>query len=204
MAIIELIFPQLTKDPVLVKEASEKIPPVALRVFKQAGVIRASRGIIDLENGKDITADVKELVILEWKDAADFHAFVKSKEFADYMVLMKPYAIGPPELNLFEANASSPIFAGRDFLEILLIRPNKEEDIEAIVTTVKSSLEKAGETDTIYGTTTNLPKKVATIIRAFSSAEERAAAKQSHEELTNELGKLANLTLLYSENPQFL
>lgn len=204
MAIVELVFPKLTKDPVLLKEAFEKIPSVALQVFKKAGVVRASRGMIDLENGKDVTADVKELVILEWKDAADFHTFVKSKDFADYMVLMKPYSTGPPELDLFEANASSPIFTGRDFLEVLLIRPNKEEDIEAVVATVKSSLEKAGETDTIYGTTTNLPKKVATVIRAFSSAEERAAAKQSHEELTNELGKLANLTLLYSENPQFL
>lgn len=64
MAIVELVFPKLTKDPVLLKEAFEKIPSVALQVFKKAGVVRASRGMIDLENGKDVTADVKELVIL--------------------------------------------------------------------------------------------------------------------------------------------
>ncbi|KAI1093927.1 hypothetical protein F5B19DRAFT_447971 [Rostrohypoxylon terebratum] len=204
MAIVEFVFPQITKDPVLLKEASEKAPSLAFQAFTKAGVIRASQGMINLENGKDVTADVKELVVLEWKDAADFHAFVKSKEFADYMVLMKPYMTGPPELDLFETNTSSSLFTGRNFLEILLIRPNKEEDIEAIETTVKSSLEKAGETDTIYGTSTNLPKKVTTVIRSFSSADERAAAKQSHEGLVNELSKLANVTLLYSENTQFI
>lgn len=107
------------------------------------------------------------------------------------MVLMKPYSTGPPELDLFEANASSPIFTGRDFLEVLLIRPNKEEDIEAVVATVKSSLEKAGETDTIYGTTTNLPKKVATVIRAFSSAEVSFRNISDEREISNHFTRSA-------------
>ncbi|KAI1458933.1 hypothetical protein F4805DRAFT_107049 [Annulohypoxylon moriforme] len=202
MAIIELIFPRLKKDPDLIKEALSKVPGLARSAFKDAGVQRGLRGFIDSENGKDVTADLKELVILEWLSASDFTAFVQSQAFITYMGHMKPYADGPPEIDLFETNTGSPLFGSREFLEIILVRPkdsSNDEDVEDILEKVRSSLEKANDSETIYGASVNLPQRMATIIRAFESRKEREAAKQSQQELLSEVGKLADLTRLDAE-----
>ncbi|KAI0884228.1 uncharacterized protein GGS22DRAFT_189359 [Annulohypoxylon maeteangense] len=205
MAVIELVFPKLKKDPELIKQALSKVPGLARAAFKEAGVQRGLRGFIDSENGKDVTSELRELVILEWLSASDFTTFIESSAFVSYMEHMKPYADGPPELDLFETNIGSPLFGPREFLEIILVRPKNVtslEDVETILKKVKSSLEEANDSETIYGASVNLSEQVATIIRTFASREEREAAKNSQQELLSEIGKLAVVTRLNAEVKQ--
>ncbi|KAI2466730.1 hypothetical protein F4781DRAFT_434134 [Annulohypoxylon bovei var. microspora] len=201
MAIIEIVFPQLKKDPESLKEALTKLS-VALATFKEGGVQRGLQGFIDSENGVDVSADAREVLILEWPSEATFHAFIKSPGFGNFMAQLKPFVNGPPELNLFETNAASYLFGARPFLEILLIRPkntSNDEDVETILKKVQSSLEKVNDSDSVYGSSLNLPKKIATVIRVFTSKAERDAAKLSPQEISNEVGSLADITRLVAE-----
>ncbi|KAI1102523.1 hypothetical protein F4804DRAFT_262963 [Jackrogersella minutella] len=203
MAVIELVFPQLKSDPDSLKQALSKLP-IAFEAFKDGGVKRGLQGFISTENGKDVSGDHREVLVLEWPQESTFYEFIKSPSFANFMGHLKPFVNGPPELDLFETNDGSPLFSARPVLEILIIRPKSastDEDLQTILKKVQTSLEKSDDFEAVYGSSTNLPKKIATIVRVFASKEEREAAKStsSRQEILNELSSLAEVTELVAE-----
>lgn len=84
------------------------------------------------------------------------------------MAAIKPYATGPPQLNLFETNDGSHLFSS-GILEVLLISPKSAEDVRAILNKVQLSLDKANDSISVYGSSLNLPEKKIAIMRVFTS-----------------------------------
>lgn len=73
-------------------------------------------------------------------------------------------------MNVFETNPGAHLFDGRPLLDILLISPKNASDDEAqaILKKVQSTLEKISDTEGVYGSSLNLPQKKIAIVRAIA------------------------------------
>ncbi|KAI1374710.1 hypothetical protein F4677DRAFT_424517 [Hypoxylon crocopeplum] len=206
MAIIEIVFPQLKKDLESINGAKEK-QPMALKTFRDAGVLGGMQGFMASVNGEDVTSDLREVLLLEWPTASVFHEFIESSTFANFIEEIKPFAEGPPQLNLFETNAGLPLLNSRPVLEILLMSPRNtvsEANILAILDKAQVDVGRADESQALYGSSLNLPQKKIALLRTFESREEQHAAKSapSHHGIMKELSSLAELTQLVAEIKQ--
>ncbi|KAI2641410.1 hypothetical protein GGS26DRAFT_535592 [Hypomontagnella submonticulosa] len=202
MAIIELVFPQLKKDPESVKGSLEKLP-IAFKAFQDGGVIRGLSGFVTTENGKDVTADSRELIVLEWPEAAAFYKFIESPGFANFAAEMMPFSAGPPELNLFETNPGTHLFGSNPVLEILLVKPtgSSDEDAQAVLKKVQSALATTNDSEAVYGTSLNLPQKKITVLKVVANKADLDAAKnaKSRQEIQKEVGSTAEVTQLVAD-----
>ncbi|KAI5866533.1 hypothetical protein GGS23DRAFT_275796 [Durotheca rogersii] len=208
MAIIEVVFPQFKKDPGVI-EAVLKALPVGIKAFKNAGVLRVAQGFLASENGRDVTSESREVLVLEWPTVSAFHDFVGSPAFANYTGLLKPFLDGPPQLNIFETNPASSLFTGGSTLEILLVSPKtapSDEDLLALSKKVQSSLEKAGGADAVYGSSLNLPLKKIAVLRVFPSETELNSTQSAtvRQEVTKSVDGLAEVTQLVSNDLKVL
>ncbi|KAI0139468.1 hypothetical protein F4776DRAFT_662425 [Hypoxylon sp. NC0597] len=206
MAIVEVVFPQLKKDPEIIKEAATKVP-IIIKAFKDAGVLRVLQGFVGSEDGKDISSEFKEVLVLEWPNESAFRDFVKSPGYADAMGALKPFVTGPSELNLFEANDGAHLLGGGPVLELLLVSPksaSSDEDAKSILKKIQSSLEKANVSKAVYGSTLNLPEKKIGILRGFESKSDLESEKNaaSRKEIIAEIGSVADVTQLVADVQQ--
>ncbi|KAI1411893.1 hypothetical protein F5Y13DRAFT_52209 [Hypoxylon sp. FL1857] len=204
MPFIEVVFPQLKKDPEVIKEAAEKIPTIAFKAFRDGGVLRALQGFVGTENGKDVTADYKEVIVLEWPRESAFHEFVKSPGYQTLMTTLAPLSTGPAELNLFETNEGAHLLGGGPVLEILLISPKKalsDEEAKSVLSKIQSSVVKNNASGAVYGSSLNLPEKKFSILRAFASKAELEDAKNTslRQEVLAELSDVAEVTQLVAD-----
>ncbi|KAI6081677.1 hypothetical protein F4821DRAFT_23312 [Hypoxylon rubiginosum] len=199
MAIIEVIFPQIKNDAESVKGALEQMP-VGVKAFKEAGALRLAQGFLSGENGKDVSAESREIVLLEWQTEAAFNDFINSGAFASFKAAVKPYSTGPPQLNLFETNEGAHLF-GNQTIGLLLITPKDPANVSTIVGKIQSGLEKAAESGVVFGTSLNLPQKKIAIFRTFASQEELKSAKNagSMQAIRADLGELAEITQLVTD-----
>ncbi|KAI1642889.1 hypothetical protein F4815DRAFT_476698 [Daldinia loculata] len=202
MAIIELVFPKVKNDPESIKGAQGTIP-LAFKALKDGGVLRGAAGAIISENGKDTTGEFREFIALEWPEVSYFYKFVESPGYAEYKAAAQPFSSGPPDLNVFETNPGAHLFDGRPLLDILLISPKNASDDEAqaILKKVQSTLEKISDTEGVYGSSLNLPQKKIAIVRAIADKAELDAAKNAsaRQEILKEIGGLAEVTQLVAD-----
>jgi hypothetical protein len=63
MPFIELVWPHLIKDAELISEVENKIPTI-IELFKKAGALRGVRGFLFSEDGNDVKADFREILLL--------------------------------------------------------------------------------------------------------------------------------------------
>ncbi|OTA67159.1 hypothetical protein K449DRAFT_462117 [Hypoxylon sp. EC38] len=206
MAIIEVVFPQLKNDPETIKEATTKFP-IVFKAFKEAGVLRGLQGFVGSDNGKDVSSDAREVLVLEWPNESAFRDFVKSPGYATAMGALKPFVTGPSELNLFETNDGAHLLGVGPVLEILLVQPknaSSDEDAKSILKKIQSSLEKTNAPTAVYGSTLNLPEKKIGILRGFASKAEAESAKNtaSLQEIIAEISSVADVTQLVAEVKQ--
>ncbi|KAI1083662.1 hypothetical protein F5B20DRAFT_527932 [Whalleya microplaca] len=204
MAIIEVVFPQLKSDPESKKSLPEKLP-IVVKSFQDGGVLRGVRGFLVSEDGKDVSADYREVVVLEWASTSDFHAFVASPTFANMQAAIKPISNGPPELNVFETNDGSQLFGTHPVLEILRIRPKGasiDEHVQTILKKLQTKLHN--DSEAVYGSSVNLPQKEVAVIKVFENKASLDAANNasSRQELLKEIGDLAEVTRLVADIQQ--
>ncbi|KAJ6112103.1 hypothetical protein N7523_008164 [Penicillium sp. IBT 18751x] len=116
MAITEFLFPALKNDKASI-EIITRIAPTFRRklTHPNPGLLSGFRGFIVTENGKDVKADFREIVIFEWNKMESFQNFIKSDQLKDAASTIKHLMSGPPTLQVFDMNlgptdaASSPI-----------------------------------------------------------------------------------------------
>ncbi|KAI1777237.1 hypothetical protein F4818DRAFT_341542 [Hypoxylon cercidicola] len=194
MAIIEVVFPQLKNEPESVKAALEQLP-AGVKAFKEGGALRLAQGFLSSENGKDVTSDSRETLLLEWPTESSFHEFINSPAFANFKAAVKPYSTGPPQLSLFETNAGTHLF-GTHTIGLLLVSPKDESNVPAILEKIESGVEKAGDSGVVFGSSLNLPQKKIAIFRVFGSKEDLQDPKNvaSMQAIRKDLGELADIT----------
>ncbi|KAI1138549.1 hypothetical protein F5Y05DRAFT_43299 [Hypoxylon sp. FL0543] len=203
MAFVEIVFPQFKKGPEIAKQAVEKLP-IAFKAFKDGGALKGLHGFIHSEDGKDVSSDCRQVIVLEWPYESAFGDFVKSPGYGTVGAALKPFATGPAELNLFETNDGSHVLGAGPVLEVLLGRfrnTTSDEDVKAVLSKIQSTVGKTNGPPAIYGSTLNLPEKKIGIIRGFTSKAELEGAKStsSRQEILAEIGKLAEVTQLVAE-----
>ncbi|KAH9986839.1 hypothetical protein F4779DRAFT_291716 [Xylariaceae sp. FL0662B] len=207
MAIIEVVLPQLKNDPDSIKAFPDTLPVVA-KAFKDANVLRALRGSLITENGKDVSTDHRVVLVLEWPKASAFHAFLESSAFVNMQAVLKPLAKGPSQLNLLETNDGSQLFGTRPVLEILKVQPKNastDEDVQIILDKVRSSFQKGNESEVVYGSTLNLPQKAIAALRVFEDEAALNAAENvsPRQEFLKEIASLAEVTHLVANVEKF-
>ncbi|KAI1390701.1 uncharacterized protein F4822DRAFT_161585 [Hypoxylon trugodes] len=203
MAVVEIVLPQIKKDPESAKGAVG-VYPFAFNAFKNGGVIRGLQGRIVSEDGKDTSSDSRGLLVLEWPEVSTFQSFIQSPAFAEFAGAMKPFSSGPPDLSVFETNPASHLFGTHPVLEVLVIRPknpSNESEVQTILKKIQSNSTKSSDTNAVYGSTVNLPEKRVGVLRIFANKEELADPKNAslRQDIKSEIGSLADITQLVAE-----
>ncbi|CAJ2503427.1 Uu.00g108210.m01.CDS01 [Anthostomella pinea] len=201
MAIIELAYPQLKKDAELIRAAEPEMIPLILKALQEAGAVNGLRGFIHSEDGRDVTTDVREVLLLEWPSASKFRDFLTSPLYLEFAERIKSVSDGPPIFKLHETSDSSKLFGSDTILEVLEIRPNErvtEEDVQGILHTVQSGFEKLNSPKAVYGSSLNLDKKEVVVIGVFANDAELDAAQvaSSRPEMLAHVGGSAMVTRL--------
>jgi hypothetical protein len=140
MGITELIWPSLTSDPSLLLEYKAKVPQ-ALQYFRGAeGLKTVHAGRIVSDGGVSVdAASGRNLLVLEWDDASSFHNFFPNSEnFQGFLKIIKPYAAGPAEPQLYETSLSSAPCSASPVAQI--IKVVKGSDTEEVWSQVEKTL----------------------------------------------------------------
>ncbi|KAI5921780.1 hypothetical protein F4810DRAFT_712207 [Camillea tinctor] len=198
MAIVEFVYPKL--KPEVAKKAEEEVIPVAINEFKNVGVLNGLRGWVETEDGRDVSADMREVLVLQWPSTSTFHEFVKSDGYFKFQSLLKPLATGPPTLKLYDANDVSQFFSSEPVLEVLEIQP-KGDDAEGALQKIQAIAEKITDPKVVAGTTSNLDKKEFVIARLFEDKSElqTKAAGATRRELLASISEVAEVTQLVAK-----
>ncbi|KAI0476424.1 hypothetical protein GGR56DRAFT_674892 [Xylariaceae sp. FL0804] len=206
MAIIEVALPQFKKrSPEEVKAVGEKAYPLMLKGLKEGGALNIVRGWVVAENDKDVSEDLREIALLEWPAASDFHSFIASPGFKEVTELIKPLTAGPPTLHLVEeAGNATRVFRDEGPLEVLLVSPKDASDAAArqVLERVTSVLPKisggGGGPGAVAGSTVNHDKKEIVAVVPFASKEELDETRKSaaRAEALASIGGLAEVTSL--------
>lgn len=64
MAFVEIVFPRLKKDATSIEEAISKVVPKLVVGLKQGGALAGLRGFLDLDDGRDVTGEFREILLL--------------------------------------------------------------------------------------------------------------------------------------------
>lgn len=117
--------------------------------------------------------DVADIFIIEWIEAENFHAFVKSDQFASFAGSIKHLVNGPPTLQLFETNASPKEAASASVVEILRLYVSIPEDVLASTQLWDqfAQILKTRHVPVTYGSSTNLENNVVVAILGWSSED---------------------------------
>ncbi|KAI1502010.1 hypothetical protein F5X99DRAFT_408422 [Biscogniauxia marginata] len=199
MAIIEFAFFQIKPDAETVKRADQSVIPGFAEDLKAGGALNGLRGWIESEDGRDVTSEFRELLVVEWPSVAAFQEFIKSAAYAKFQGVFKPLVAGPPALKLVEAGDVSNYFSADPVLEILEIRTrNTLDDVQDVLDKIRSVIGKNANHKAVYGSSLNLDRKEILIARLFTSQDELSteAAGESRRELLATIGQLAEVTQL--------
>ena len=117
--------------------------------------------------------ELTNTVAIEWVKAEDFHAFIKSDQFANFAGSIKHLVTGPPTLQLFETNFSPREAASASVVEIVRLSVSSPEKVLASTQAWDqlAQILKAKYTPITYGTSTNLENSVVVGIIGWSGEE---------------------------------
>ncbi|KAK1142073.1 hypothetical protein N8T08_008155 [Aspergillus melleus] len=181
MAITELIFPSIKTDPASLNEIERDWSTISKRLIDpNPGLRNAFRGFILTENGVDVRDAYREFLLFEWVKAEDFHAFIKSDQFANFAGSIKHLVTGPPTLQLFETNFSPREAASASVVEIVRLSVSSPEQVIASTQAWDqlAQILKAKHKPITYGTSTNLENSVVVGVIGWSSEETRSQIVQ--------------------------
>ncbi|KAI0149609.1 hypothetical protein GGR57DRAFT_504787 [Xylariaceae sp. FL1272] len=201
MSVFEIALPKLTPDAELIKTV-EKDVRIVINLLKASPARNGLRGWIVSENGRDVKADFREILVLEWPEIQDFHNFVASDGFQGFIGLLKSKGLvqGPTELKIFDAENPSQLFASHPVLEYLVIKPRNTSNAtgEDVLHQLKSQLAILGSSKAVVGSSTNLePKEIAAVGLYTSDAElEKAQGSSARQALLQDIGKAADVTTI--------
>ncbi|KAI1258994.1 hypothetical protein F5Y18DRAFT_322120 [Xylariaceae sp. FL1019] len=201
MSVIEIALPKLTPDAELMKTV-EKDVHIVLDLLKASKARNGLKGWLVSENGRDVKAEFREILVLEWLQIQDFHEFVASDGFQGFVGLLKGKGLlqGPPDLKIFDTENPSQLFASHPVLEYLVIKPKNTSDAtgENILHNLKSHLATLGSSKAVVGTSANLePKEIAAVGLYTSDAElAKAQGTNARQALLQDIGKVAEVTTL--------
>ncbi|KAI1631880.1 hypothetical protein F4809DRAFT_132102 [Biscogniauxia mediterranea] len=205
MAIIEIAYPKLKPEPEVIRKAEQEAIPVIVNAFKEVGVLNGLRGLIETQDGRDVSSDMRLVLVLEWPSRSVFDAFFESAAYKNFRGLLQPLSQGPPELKLYEASDASKFFSSDSVLEVLEIRPKpavaQGDAVENILKAIHAAVEKNIDPKAVYGTTLNLDQKEVVVTRLFATQSEleTEAAGASRRELLGNIGDLAEVTRLVAK-----
>ncbi|KAI9040313.1 uncharacterized protein KD926_008403 [Aspergillus affinis] len=184
MAVTELIFPSIKTDPESLNEIERDWPTISKRLIDpNPGLLNAFRGFILTENGVDVRDAYREILLFEWVKTEDFHAFVKSEQFATFAGSIRHLVTGPPTLQLFETDASPREAASASIVETFRLSVSSPEHVATSMEAWDRFVQiiKAKHTPITYGTSTNLENDVVVGIIGWSSEETRSRIVQDPE-----------------------
>ncbi|KAJ5225325.1 hypothetical protein N7468_006550 [Penicillium chermesinum] len=186
MAITEIVTVSVNPDPANLEHV-EKIFPGLKKYFTDP-----NPGILSMFRGWALE--------VEWNEAASFHNFIGSDKFKEFAGLVKPFVLGPPELQLFETNQSPTEPASSPVVEIYRVSVASDKVSEARAAwedSVQKLNAKAGvKAKLTHGKSLNLQEDVVLGILGWESLEERDNATDDPEFMAglDRLRALGNLS----------
>ncbi|KAI0400072.1 hypothetical protein F4802DRAFT_602389 [Xylaria palmicola] len=222
MAVLEIALPTLKKDRELVEAGMKKLGPIIKAKLHEAGVLNCLRGFFATEDGRDISGDFREVLLLQWPTAQHFRDFISSPGFLEFKTQLepfaaappelKPFAVAPPPLKLFEdAEGDVPsLFGvpGDAVLEYLVIRPRdpSEAGAQGVLQQLRSGLAHLGARGAALGTTSNLATREIGLVSLYASdAElETARASAARQQLLAAVAGAADVTSLVAHVEKML
>ncbi|GAP89974.1 hypothetical protein SAMD00023353_4400830 [Rosellinia necatrix] len=207
MAILEIVLPSLKKDASLMKDFEEKLAPQLTTKLAKAGAKNGLLGPLATEDGRDVSGEYRQILLLEWESARYFDAFVASADFAEFAGELKAkYAAAPARPTLFDpadgGDELSSIFGGDAVVvEYLAVKPRdaSEAGVEAVLTKLRSGsggLARFGAPRVAVGSSANLETREVAVVGVYASDAELDAAKTAaaRQELLADLAGVADVT----------
>ncbi|KAI1178883.1 hypothetical protein F4777DRAFT_39548 [Nemania sp. FL0916] len=210
MPILELVAPRFKDDPAVIAEAQAVLLPNFRVKLEEVGVRNGMGGFFETENGRDIRAENRKLVVLEYASVEMFQTLFTSDEFREFAIaLSTKYCGSPPAPKLYDIAAEdnlSALFDAGTVLEHLEIAPrdalstDTDGVLDALLAKLRGSLEKFGATKAVAGKSINLDNKEIALVAVYRDDEAFEAAKASaaRQELLAEISHAADVTSLIS------
>lgn len=195
MTILEIALPNLKKDPVLIREGMKTLIPPLVTNLKKSGLLNGLQGFFATENGRDISDECKEVLLLgarplpfhpipvsfslasnspttEWPTTQHFQDFIASPGFLAFAGEVKEkYAVGPPELKLFEVGSDvSSLFGSETVLEYIIVKvkDDSEAGVQSVLQKLQSGLSQLGTPKAAVRKSSNLPTQEIAIVSLYA------------------------------------
>ncbi|KAI0437342.1 hypothetical protein F4803DRAFT_539284 [Xylaria telfairii] len=202
MTVLEIALPNLKKDPVLIREGMKGLIPSLVTNLKKSGLLNGMQGFFATEDGRDISDECKEVLLLEWPTTQHFQDFIASPGFLAFAGEVKEkYAVGPPELKLFEVGSEvSSLFGSETILEYIIVKvkDDSEAGVQSVLQKLQSGLSQLGTSKVAVRKSSNLPTQEIAIVSLYASDAELETAKAStaRQQLLADVANAADLTSL--------